>query len=319
MGTMTTPKHTTMVGASYCPSGLGKTTDMLYSFPRGLFLGRNEAFRPASFVGYTPVVVPVRGIRGARAIIEELIRTHRIHEFDAVVIDDATIMMDETVSDMEAGRNGYRKATGWALWGGVIDELLEFLELCRSSLSVVWFTGHESPPTIKQGQAIRGSISLPGKLPEKFPALIDTIVRIRAAPNRKGRGWPVEVWCGGPLDPTYITKDRNTVIPEIAPLNTAEYLRASGIPLRRAPGLEWMDGAVDALASRMYDVTQPMIAEGKMPMEIDAMEKQIVTAFRGKLSEKGVTDPRQVAWVLRDAYDRIDLRRARAQMFNLYG
>ena len=113
---------------TYGPSGVGKTTDQGYSFPRALFAAAPGALHSVQSVcGYMPATTQVDTIEGATKLIKEV-----AGKFDWLVIDDFSFMAEQTFSRLE------RKYSGFKVWGALRDVALEFRDTARyAKVSVV--------------------------------------------------------------------------------------------------------------------------------------------------------------------------------------
>lgn len=282
------------VAAVYGPSGAGKTADMLYSFPRGLFIAPPGALKPAyNVVGFVPASVEVGTIMEAT----ELLKKHaKSGEYDAIVADDFSLLAEQTVAQLE------KKNSGFTLWGKVRDAVLEFRDTARHVGMHVILTAHESAPKTTNGAFIRGGPKLPGKLPEDVPGVCDIVLRAAADPTR--RGWHGCYRCTVD-DASWVTKDRHGVTPDRAPMNLGEIMRLAGYTLRRAPGLEWQDEVVAGLSEALMGATGP------------GQDKALLTAWSDQLRAAGHHDL-HIRWALRDALDRVSLTRAKANVLGMY-
>jgi hypothetical protein len=104
-------------------------------------------------------------------------------------------------------------------------------------------------------------------------------------------------------DPNWVTKDRHGVTPDRAPMNTAEILRMAGYEIRRAPGLEWQEGIVDALSKLL--VAEPDSEAGLMQEAISICNEK-------------TDNPLHVRWVMRDSLDRAALIRAKQNVLAMF-
>jgi len=282
------------VSATYGPSAVGKTTDLLYSFPRGLFVAPPGALKPAHHVvGFVPASVEAKSIADATAALKSATKSGG---YDSVIVDDFSLLAEQTISHLE----NVKKLTGFKLWGVVRDEILDFRDMARRCGMHVVLTAHESTPRTMNGTFIRGGPKLPGRLPEDVPTVCDIVLRAAHDPTRKG--WHASYRCTID-DPQWITKDRHGVTPDRAPMNLGEILRMAGYELARAPGLEWQEGIVAVLA-------QALVAD---PTQQSAylLEAQSMCA-------EHTTNDLHIRWVMRDALDRAALLRAKQNVFALY-
>lgn len=281
------------VVAVYGPAGLGKTVDALYSFPCGLFIAPPGAIKPAyNVVGHVPEVAEAATIMEATELVKKYSSSNR---FDAIVVDDFSLLAESTVSALE------KKFDGFKLWGAIRNVVLEFRNTARKAGLHVMLTAHESTPRTVSGSFIRGGPRLPGRLPEDVPTVCDLV--LRAAPDQTRKGWHACYRCTID-DPNWVTKDRHGVTPDKAPMNVGEILRLAGYTLRRAPGLEWQDELVEQLSQTLLS------NEAKMATEI-------LSATANAYTEAG-HEALHVRWAIRDAVDRVSLIRAKSNPFSMY-
>jgi hypothetical protein len=299
------PTHKPAFVLTYGPSKLGKTTDLLYSLPRSLFIGTPAAFKSSEgIVGFTlhqSQVVQATRVSDATALIKKL-----GGDFDAGVVDDFSLLAETTLNLLE------KKFSGFKLWAALNDEILEFRDTARACAKHVIVNCHENPPKQKNGMTIRGGPQLPSYLPERMPAQCDLVLRAFHEPSRKGP-WPVVYRCT-PTDPNYITGDRHGVTPDMAPLNIGEILRAAGFKLRRAPGLDWIENVVAACAEKFYEFTKLRVAHAANPValqQIEQMDRQFRIDAITRMREKFTQNDLHIRWALRDSLDRATLRASR--------
>lgn len=291
------------VAAVYGPSGMGKTTDLIYSFPRGLFFARPGALKPSfNVVGYTPANVPVTTIEAAIAQVEAEAKAKR---YDTLVVDDFSLMVNDSFNVIEAAQTG--KANGFAIWGELNRKICKLRDTARMCGMHVIFSCHESAPTTKDGRFIRGGPKLPGKLPEDFPGVVDTVLRTALD---KGRvGWHGVYKCTID-DPNYVTKDRHGVVPETAPMNLGEILRLAGYAIHRAEGLEWQEEIAQAVAEELLGIKVDAGYAKKSAAVAQEAVKVMDTVTDNKLHQR---------WALRDGFDRATLLRARESILSTFG
>jgi hypothetical protein len=283
------------VVAVYGPSGIGKTTDLLYSLPNALFVAPPGALKPAhNVVGHVPDSVEASTIMEATKIVADLAKRND-SKYDAVVVDDFSLLSESTVNTLE------KKLSGFKLWGGVRDAVLDFRNTARHAGMHVVLTAHESTPRTVNGTFIRGGPKLPGRLPEDVPTACDLV--LRAAFDQSRRGWHAVYRCTVD-DPQWVTKDRHGVTPDRSPMNVGEILRAAGYVIRRAEGLDWQEELVEAFCVAL-------LAD---PASEAALMNEVIDIAREKTD-----NDLHIRWVMRDALDRAALRRARqTDMFALY-
>jgi hypothetical protein len=284
------------VVAIYGPSGIGKTTDLLYSFPRGFFIAPPGAIKPAhNVVGFVPDSdTTCTTIEQATAKLKTL--ASKRGQYDAVIVDDLSILAEQTVASLEAGG----KLEGLKLWGKVRETLLDFRNTARHLGLHVILTAHESTPRTAQGAFLRGGPKLPGRMPEDLPTTCDSVLRAAYEPNK--RGWHAVFRCTVD-DPSWVTKDRHGIVGDKGPMNTGEFLRAAGYTIRRAPGLEWMEELVETLAQALLEA----------PKDEAALVKEAI-----RICGESTDNPLHTRWVLRDSLDRAAFRRTQQNALNMF-
>lgn len=286
---MTAPSTDPVVVLTYGPSGVGKTTDMGYSFPKALFLAAPGALNCIeSTCGYTPERHFVATIPEATAIIEMVGESEK---YDTVVIDDFSFMAEQTFAALEA-----QKFNGFRLWGKLRDQTIEFRNKSRyCGVNVILNCWEQGPKVKDNGQRVKGGPMLSGRLPEQIPALCDIVVR--AVYEERREPWPGAYRCK--LDPDWVMKDRFNVAYRVdpCPMNLGELIRAtSGVQPQRL----WDDQEeqVDALVFG----DEPVFTG--IPADDRENANEVYRALVG--SGQSVTRAR---WTIRDALDRALIRR----------
>lgn len=272
------------VVCTYGPSGIGKTTDMGYSFPQALFVAAPGALSSIESVcGYIPDRIEVGTIEEGTKLIE---RVGKEKKYRTVVFDDFSFLAQQTFSRLEA------KLSGFKLWGGIRDQALEFRDVARYVGVNVALNCWEQPPRMKDGGRIRGGPKLSGDLPEQIPALCDMVLRAGHEPNRKP--WPSVYRCMA--DASYVMKDRFDVakICDPAPMNLGELLRAYGKhEVLRHVGLPDQEAQVASISQHLQGVP--------------AADAQLANDLFRKLIENGMRS-HLARWTIRDAMDRAVIR-----------
>lgn len=277
-------QESSTVVLTYGVSGIGKTTDQGYSFPRALFVAAPGALTSITGVcGYTPAQTQVATIEEGTKLIKEV-----AGKFDWIVFDDFSFLAEQTFSAME------KKKSGFKLWGALRDLALDFRDTARYAKVHVILNAWEQPPkNAADGSRIRGGPALSGKLPEQIPAMCDIVLRAIHEPKR--RPWPAAYRCAP--DQNWVLKDRFNIVPRIdpAPMNLGEILRAAGVEVHRHPDLPEQEDFVAAFAAKFSE------AEG--------FPTALANEFFTKLRQLGW--PAEAAkWTLRDALDRAEIQRA---------
>ena len=273
-----------VVVCTYGPSGVGKTTDQGYSFPRALFVAAPGALTSLQTVcGYTPATTHVKTLAEATALVKRVSK-----EYNAVVIDDFSFVAEQTFAVLEKKYNGFR------LWGELRDQALEFRDVARyAGVDVILNCWEQGPKNKPDGSRVRGGPMLSGRLPEQIPAMCDIV--LRASHDSQRKPWPAVYRCSN--DPSYVMKDRFNVasVVDPAPMNLAEILRAAGVTIERHPAIEGMEEYVEAFCQAMMPEKNPILKANEL--------------YQVLLGE-GVPVP-AARWILRDAMDRCTIRKAR--------
>jgi hypothetical protein len=275
-----------VVICTYGPSGIGKSTDMGYSFPNALFIAAPGALNSVhSLCGYTPKTTWVNTISDATELIKAA-----SGQFRTVVIDDFSFLAEQTFSALEKKYNGFR------LWGELRDAALRFRDTSRmSGVNVVMNCWEQAPKNKPDGSRVRGGPMLSGRLPEQIPALCDVV--LRAVHEPRNQPWPAVYRCNP--DPNFVMKDRfhTAAVADPSPMNLAELLRAGGLNISRHPDLNGQEGDVAAIASSLTGVVK----------DDTSLLNEVYTSLLS--SGKPVAAAR---WTLRDSLDRAVLTRAKA-------
>lgn len=290
-----TPQDPALV-ITYGPSGIGKTTENGYSFPRGIFAAAPGALKSIqSVVGYAPKSVNARTIQDLIKLIDliksgALVKAGVIKSVpDALVVDDFSYITEMTFHDLEA------RLTGHKLWGGLRELVMEFRDAARNAgLHVIVNAWEQAPHNNPKRGYVRGGPKLSADLPEQLPALFDTVLRCVPEPMR--RPWPAAYHCE--LGTDYIMKDRHNVAPlcSPAPMNTAELLRAAGFVVGRLEEIAGQEEMVEKYSQELLAGSPDKDRE-----KITAMMTNLI---------KGGMKPEWARWTLRDAIDRATIRRS---------
>ncbi len=312
-GFNTTPKDPPLVGL-YGDSGSGKTTSLLFAWPRAEWVVPKGGIKPASFVGYRPPTIydNIHFIDDIIPIIDKV-------KTGALVIDDFSYLVANT-ADLYAekyriGPSGKaNKFYRWEMLGKVL-RLLRFS--AREAGIAVGVDAHPAPPgTDIKGNFQKGSMKVPGQARQDLPVVFDIIGRAIHDSTAGGfdpatglKNWPYLLLVD-PDDPSWYTKDRDSIIKGRLPLNVGEVLRAAGYSVPRAPGMEWQDEVVEAVATALLSGADrgAIFKEGNAIMR----EKYL----------KGQPLPRQLAmmrWTWYDALARTKIREQRLVEMRAFG
>ena len=270
---------------TYGPSGVGKTTDQGYSFPRGLFAAAPGALTSLKQVcGYIPAKVDIKTIEEATTLLREVKGKYRW-----MIIDDFSFMAEQTFGRLERTHNGFK------LWGALRETMLRFRDAARyAEVNVVMNAWEQAPRLDHKKNQVRGGPMLSGRLPEQVPAMSDLVMRACYDPSRSP--WPAVYRCY--LDPAWAMKDRFNVAIRCdpAPMNLGEILRASGVTVERHPDLPEQEAWVEKLCAKFSELETAELAS-------------TVNAVYAGFIEKGMPET-AARWTLRDALDRMTIRKA---------
>jgi hypothetical protein len=286
-----------VVGLTYGPAGSGKSADMIFSFPRWIFIAAPGGIeKPAiGLTGFMPRIVEDKQLNFTLKHVCAVIEQARAAGYPGVCIDDFSLIAENTVSSM--------KGSGWAFWDSVREVFHDFREKARICGVHVWANAHEVSARTKEkdGQYIRGGPRLPMKdMTEDLPVLFDWVLRANVDPQKAMAAssmghapWPGAYRCSR-AETAWITKDRHAVTPDYAPMNLAELMRAAGYQVDRAPGLEWQEQLIEGAAQA--------ICAGSPEPE--------VLRFILQHGTQRTNEVKPLRWMLRDARDRAAIRRA---------
>ena len=275
----------------YGPSGVGKTTDSLLSFPAGLFAAAPGALDSAESVGgFRPngSVHEVRTIEDAIQLIEIEAKKPPAKRARSLVVDDFSFLAQESESHWRKRLSGYK------MWEKLRSLGLEFRTSARyAGMAVILNCWEQAPKRRDDGTAIRGGPMVPGRLPEQLPAMANMV--LRAGTDNLRKPWSGVYRCR--LQSDYVMKDRYDVATlgnGCVPMNLRELLRRVGFTYPRL--WEWQEPVVTEIADKL----------GELDAQHDAT---VLNHYYGVLTSKGI-DPRHARWTCRDGMDRAHLERA---------
>lgn len=283
-----------VVVLTYGSSGIGKSTDMGYAFPTGLFAAAPGALKSvASVCGYMPATVEIKTIEEATALI------HKVKgKYQTLVIDDFSFLAEQTFAGLE------KKHKNFKLWGALRDVTLEFRDTARyAGMNVALNCWEQGAKTNDKGEmTMRGGPMLSGKLPEQIPALCD--MTLRGVHDKKRKPWPASYQCQ--LDSGWVLKDRYDIVTilQSCPMNIGEVLRAAGVSLERHPDIKDQDEVVDGLSVVLEEL------QGK---DLWLAANEIYQKLVGSSMS-----PQAARWTLRDAMDRAEIRKGLLRAHSMF-
>jgi len=284
----------------YGDSGLGKTTGLLRSFPRCIWMAPRGGLKPGiALCGYSPLQQRVQTIWDCFAYVQHLYNScngelERLwQEYDAIGVDDWSVIMERSAGIIK------QRYSGWDVWTTLLDLVLVFRDMVRDMGLHCVITSHEMPPGIdpKTGQKYKGGPELPSKKHvRKLAHVADTTVRSSLEPGRIPHSG---VWRCDPDDPDYHYKDRHNIACKVGPMNAGELLREAGYPIRRLPGCEWFDEAAETIAQGVLQKEgEPDLAAWR----VECMRRAATNLLDMKVPEA------HVLWVVQDGVDRAEIR-----------
>jgi hypothetical protein len=283
----------------YGASKIGKTTDCIYAFPdtSAFYFAHPAALKPS--LGVVGVELHPQQVWEAPLLQHVTDHIPKLPKHvTKCIVDDFSLLVERTVMFLGAPKSqGGWSLTGFDLWGMVRKLLMHFRDVARDCGKLVVVNCHEAgPKQDKRNYPIRGGPSLPSDLGEKLAAQCDKVLRAVVEPSRDGP-WKGVYRCTI-ADPAYISGDRDNKTPDMAPMNLGEIIRASGYPLTRASGMEWMEELVEWGAVNL--------------IQYGPDHKQAILQSVKQAAYKNTQNTDHVLWALRDSIDRSILRRAQS-------
>jgi hypothetical protein len=285
----------------FAPSGVGKTTDMGFSFPRALFVAQQGALKPVpKNCGYDPS----HQTRRAETIADasKLVPVAEKAGCDAIIFDDFSFLAEQTYNYY--GKKFARSSNKFAVPNAVRQDLIEFRKVCRNAgihcAMNCWLQG----PKLRNGVMMKGGPKLPGGMPEQIPAMCDLV--LMGGFNQARKPWPGVYFCYPSAD--YCMKDRDVEgwrMPREMPMNLGEILRFNGYAINRHPGLDWQEETVAKIADALA---------ASDPMD----QAEIGRSAFAQLTAKGY-GAKHIVWTLRDAVDRATLHRSQVSVLDAFG
>ena len=265
----------------YGMSGIGKTTDMGFAFPKALFVANAGATKSiVSTCGYTPKEINVNTVAEVTDIVKKMADGQI--KGDQIVIDDFSYMVEASLSVLED------RYTGWTVYSKLRDEIFQFRRIARESGITVALNCWLQPPKVSDdGSKKRGCPKLPSDYGETIPAMCDIV--LRGDIYKLYKPHPYAYYCDSSVE--WVGKDRDGGTPNPAPMNLGEILRLNGYNLPRI--VDWQEDQVE-----------------KISKLIDENGRGNNQALYQQLLEKIPNHPQLAYWTMRDAIDRQILRTA---------
>ncbi len=278
-------------------SGFGKSTDHVLSFPMCLFIGAEgfDLFAANAFGYKPPQINTARTYMDVVTILQKFGKDPR---FDGFVIDDASILGKDTEGWL---RTNDRDARGQNAYNIFVSRTLELIHCIEDLGRPIFVNGHErTSRTNNAGKFLRGGVDLPCDMTETWTARVHAAFRATRI-DETGQdvvptpihAHPLKYWSKA-ADPDWAVRNR-VGVPASVPMNLGEIVRTLGrFTFRKPPGMEWMESAVD----RTTELIQSADSDRRSALQ-EAIKK---------MTEKN-RPTKQILWVLRDAEDRVTLRK----------
>lgn len=238
-------------------SGIGKTTDLILTWPGALFFCSPGAVKPArQFLGCDLQpwqIVHVRTIQEVTLHLQKMEKEGLLARVSAVVVDDLSILAESSYLELKSKYSANRSFQMW-------DDLKRQMQQLRDWLRFLGLNAgcnaHLAPPeTDMNGVFHKGGPAMPSKkMRSQVPHIADLVVIAEAKADRKPWG---AVYRCDPPNPQWHVKDRHGVCSGIMPMNTGEILRAAGYAVPRLTGLEWQDAVADKVVQRLAEGQKP--------------------------------------------------------------
>lgn len=313
----------------------GKSTDIAYGCPTWLHVGQPGGNKPAiGEVGYKPFVVPAQTLDDVIVVLDAVPRLKATGNwpYPGVAIDDLTLLSKNTEAILASARDDKgnllfpKEGNGVFRYWDAIKDRITLLKLKARFLAGVnivacchvalpfqdekegWIKGGPEMSIRKQVRTLPGiaDILLRVTQPPRAGAATGLVIggpKVEVDPNATPPFWPNLYHCD-PHDPNYYERDRHGVFKPISPMNFGEGLREAGYYMPRAPGLEWQEDVVEAIA---YEIAAN---GGKWAPVLEAWRAKLLNAKAVNL------DHRHIRWALRDGYGRSEFRRLKRSVLN---
>lgn len=302
---------------AYGPSGSGKTCDLVYSFPRALFIASPGALIPAQTVcGYKPArISTAKTLEDAMTIVEqevEKMKKSGRRTYDGFVMDDGSLMSDATAAALEQTVVG-KSDNKYAFWASMRKTLLRLRDMMSYAGVHFLMNCHERPPHTDEKKGwVPGGPMLPGTMPADMPKSFSAVLRtVYVGPP----GWP-NAYAVERDESQYVTKNRYHLYGNL-PMNVGEMLRLfygagedQPLSIRRLASLPWQEEMVEKIAG---------LLRGLDPTSEEHQRRRIQIRF-DLLKKFPNADPKHIEWTRRDGIARAVLKDLQARStFELYG
>ena len=273
---------------TYGAPKVGKTSDLLFSFPKAVFLAPNKACFASSrrLCGYEPSRKGV--VNNLDAVILAAKKYASDGSIEALIIDDLALIADQSIRDWDgASKNSYEK------WNRLRDTQAELFDIARSAPWHLVCDSHEMGQkeldgTMSQGGPKLTSLNAGQDLAKSASLLLHAVVDPNSGVDLP---WPV-VYMNDRADGSWAVGDRTHVAPKVSPMNLGELLRVAGYEISRHH--DWQEELVEKGAA--------LYAKQGREIAFAAVAKAVKTKHNG--------DNLAVRWTLRDVYARQYLRAA---------
>lgn len=288
-------------------SGLGKTTDLAYLYPNGLFIAAvADGIRAgANVTGIrlrSDQVVEVRDLTGAFAVFRQVRDAQRAQGrklYPGVGMDDLSILaVNELRRMQQSGDYDTKKANKYdmQIWVDLGQTMADLFSFIRYDLDMgVGVTSHKKEPGDSQGTFYKGGPDMPfKKLIRLVPHLATASYLCSIDSSVKGEHKGI-YQCDQPSHEWHM-KCRLGWTGQL-PMNMAEICRQAPNPrpIPRHPDVDWIEPWVKGVFNALI--------EGK---------SGVAESLAEKLAVKKPNAPKQhIDWIMRDAIARVLLKKKR--------
>jgi hypothetical protein len=291
---VTSMKPSTPFILLYGPSGLGKTTDLLYAFPHGRFIAPPRALEPAR----TVCGITLRDDQAPKDIrtLQDVIKAVKAKDSRPVIVDDTTILAEQTLAAMPPVYSSQGKLDQYAPWNLLATLFLELREAALYKDVPVVLSFHRAEATInKAGVRVLGGPAIKGQSKVTLPTACNLVLH-GVLKSRLHGAWPA-VCRVKPADLDYLpSKDRYNVIRDGCPMNLGEILRIAGLEMPRTKEVDEFEPLIDEVATALVELGSDKEAVKPAGALLDDLRESLAD------ESKFVRN-----WVVRDTQDRAEI------------
>jgi hypothetical protein len=226
---------TTPFGLIYGNSGLGKTTALLYAFPHGRFIAPPRCLDPARTV--CGIALRKDQVFESVRTIMDVLRVMRQRDSRPLIVDDLSIICEQTVKAIPSEANRYAK------WEQIFSLIMEIRELALYRETPVFLSAHQREPHVNDaGTREIGGIDLQGKGRARLPAACNLVIHVVPGCRPHKGSWQTVCRVRPGSQDHMSSKDRYNILRDGTPFNLGEILRIAGLEIPRIPAVDsWAD------------------------------------------------------------------------------